>query len=204
MLPLGHMGITLGTVAVLARACSALLRTENLGGVYSAATSGDGDPPPPASTAARRAVDYRLVVLGSLLPDLLDKPIGALILRDFFSSGRIFGHSLLFLLAFSVVGAYLWRRHGKSWGLVLSVSWALHLVFDRMWLFPATLYWPLLGWGFHRFDMTDWLSGVLRSLLTRPELMIQEGLGLAILAGLAIWLVVVRRVHSFIRTGSME
>jgi membrane-bound metal-dependent hydrolase YbcI (DUF457 family) len=204
MLLFGHIGITLGTVAVLSQACSSFLRTENPAGGHNPGASQDGDPPPQASTAARFPVDYRLVILGSLLPDLIDKPIGMLILRDVFSSGRIFGHSFVVLLVFTLVGAYLWRRYGKTEGLVLSVAWALHLVFDRMWAFPATLFWPLLGWDFHQYNATGWLSRVLHSWLTYSAIILQEGLGAAIIAGLAIRLVVGKRVCSFIRTGAIE
>lgn len=156
------------------------------------------------SIAARAPVDYRLVVVGSMLPDLVDKPVGLLIFREVFHSGRIFTHSLLVFLAFALIGVYLWRRYGKNWGIVLAVSMALHLVFDGMWDVPQTLYWPLLGWGFPEREVSGWISSLFRTFFTDPETIIQESLGGAIILVLGIRLLVARRVRGFIRTGAIE
>jgi GTP-binding protein len=73
MLLFAHTGITLGTAKVMARAAG--WREKGL----------------PAQ------LDYRLVLIGSMLPDLIDKPLGGVILP--LGNGRIYSHTLLFLLA---------------------------------------------------------------------------------------------------------
>ena len=62
MLLFGHAGITLGAAAIVAHAVS---RTKI-------------DPAPKTSwfVALSRFVDIRLLVIGSMLPDIIDKPIG--------------------------------------------------------------------------------------------------------------------------------
>ena len=44
------------------------------------------------------SIDYRLVLLGSMLPDIIDKPLGGFIFKDALGSGRIYAHTLIFLL----------------------------------------------------------------------------------------------------------
>jgi hypothetical protein len=48
--------------------------------------------------------DYRFVLVGSMLPDIIDKPLGQLVLRNLMSNGRIFSHTLLFLLLICLAG----------------------------------------------------------------------------------------------------
>ncbi len=40
-------------------------------------------------------VDYRVVAFASLLPDLIDKPIGRVLFRARYNSGRLWAHALL-------------------------------------------------------------------------------------------------------------
>ena len=55
-------------------------------------------------------VDLRFLALGSVLPDLLDKPIGTIFFADTFASGQIFGHSLLFASLLMVIVLLMTRR----------------------------------------------------------------------------------------------
>jgi hypothetical protein len=57
------------------------------------------------STNEKR-MDYRLVVIGSLLPDLIDKPIGRILFQNRFESGRVFAHTLAFVLVLISIGLY--------------------------------------------------------------------------------------------------
>ena len=45
------------------------------------------------------AMDLRWVVAGSLLPDVVDKPIGSILFVDTFDSHRLFGHASVSLVA---------------------------------------------------------------------------------------------------------
>lgn len=76
------------------------------------------------------------------LPDLVDKPLFWLGLAPA-GTGRLWGHTLWFVLA-AVLAARLWLPGLWPW------AWAVpgHLVLDRMWTTPETLFWPLLGADF--------------------------------------------------------
>ena len=82
-------------------------------------------------------INYGLIILGSLLPDAIDKPLGMFLLP--FNNGRIFAHTLLFILILLLIGL----KYRKS--LFLSFASFLHLIEDEMWKVPRTLFWPLLG-----------------------------------------------------------
>ncbi|MDP6100336.1 MAG: metal-dependent hydrolase [Dehalococcoidia bacterium] len=118
MLILGHVGISLGAAQLFERV---VLRR-------------------------RRGLDYRLLMVGALLPDMIDKPVGLYILGDVIHSGRIVGHTLLFSLVLLGVGVWRYRR-GNAVLLSLGLGTLLHLVLDEMWLQPAVLWWPVLGWS---------------------------------------------------------
>ena len=92
-----------------------------------------------ASKFFRKKIDYRFVVLGSLLPDIIDKPLGLIILG--MGNGRIIAHTAIFALAITAIALY--KKDIRFYAISGSV-W-LHLLFDFMWLFPATLLWPLMG-----------------------------------------------------------
>jgi hypothetical protein len=81
-------------------------------------------------------VDYSLIFIGSLLPDIIDKPVGMILLP--LNNGRVFGHTLLFVLIFLLIGL-------KYREVSLAFASFLHLLEDEMWNEPSTLFWPLLG-----------------------------------------------------------
>jgi hypothetical protein len=83
-------------------------------------------------------VDYSLIFIGSLLPDIIDKPVGMILLP--LNNGRVFGHTLLFILIFLLIGL----KYRKS-SLALAFTSFLHLLQDEMWNEPETFLWPLLG-----------------------------------------------------------
>ncbi|MBE8539355.1 metal-dependent hydrolase [Geoglobus acetivorans] len=85
----------------------------------------------------RIRMDYRLIAVGSLLPDMIDKPAGMLLLL--LNNGRVFAHTLLFILTLHLIGL---KYRGF---LFLSFASFLHLIEDEMWNEPETLFWPLLG-----------------------------------------------------------
>ena len=77
----------------------------------------------------RISFDTRLIIIASMLPDILDKPLGILGI----GGGRFIFHSLAF-----VVLLYFVRNE-------LFFGSAIHLILDRMWEEPKILLYPLLG-----------------------------------------------------------
>ncbi|AKB36705.1 hypothetical protein MSSAC_2115 [Methanosarcina siciliae C2J] len=98
----------------------------------------------------RTIIDPRYLVIGAILPDLIDKPIGEVIFASTFSSGRIIGHTLLFSLLLFMIGLYMYERSRDIRGLSLTAGSFLHLFEDQMWSDPQTFLWPLFGWSFPR------------------------------------------------------
>ena len=148
------------------------------------------------------AVDYRLVIAGSMLPDVVDKPLGVFVLGDEVSSGRAFAHSLAFVSAIAL--ASLLRR-GAARRLLAPVALgaAAHLVFDRMWREPRTLLWPLLGWRIERVDVSGWWRQMLEQLFADPYTYVSEVAGAAVVVALMAFLARRGRLRDFLSSGRM-
>ena len=101
----------------------------------------------PASLAEQ--IDYRLVMFGALLPDLIDKPLGWVLFRDHFdANGHLYGHTGLFALMLLLPGIYLVARRNDPRLLSIAVAVISHFVVDPVNHSPGTLFWPLLGTDF--------------------------------------------------------
>jgi inner membrane protein len=136
-----------------------------------------------ALLAARpfRRADLAFVAIGSMLPDIIDKPLGAMLYGSF-SMGRIFAHTLLFLLLLAALALYL--RDIRIASLCYGVL--IHLILDCMWNSPVTFLWPLLGpfpLAAH-VDTIDYME-MLLSGLRDPGILIPELMGLAYIIYLA-------------------
>jgi hypothetical protein len=157
------------------------------------------------------------VLVGSVLPDLIDKPIGALIFVGTFHNSRIFAHTLLFSLILLIAGAALYRRRQKTAVLTLGLAALFHVVLDKPWVFPETFLWPFLNikaalsagdkWlgvliSFpYKFD--DWIENNLNNLLKNPTPFVFELLGLAVLVYFFICLLRRKKLKEFIKTGRL-
>ncbi|MDK2890897.1 MAG: hypothetical protein PWR21_1529 [Methanoculleus sp.] len=112
---------------------------------------------------ARHLDDRRLIgfcALGAVLPDLLDKPVGHVLLGGSLNSGRIFGHGLLFLALLLITGIFLVQRR-QSFALLAAAGGVLsHQVLDAMWAMPVTWYFPLLG-PYESYEFTDYIGGAI-------------------------------------------
>jgi len=149
-------------------------------------------------------IDIRLLLIGSLLPDIIDKPVGIFLFGETFSSGRIYGHTLLFLIVISLVGSLLYRSYRKNWLLVVSFGTLVHLILDEMWFGKETLLWPLYGFAFERKDLNNWWEWQWNEVLTQPGVYIPEIVGGVILI-LLVWVVLRnRKVFAFIRNGKLR
>lgn len=179
---LGHVGITLGAIGLLASAVELISNNSNTGKEgHSPSTSNAGAAPErvvgnrDSWHASLR--DNKFLLLGALLPDIIDKPIGLGFFRNTFSSGRIFSHTLLFPAALAALGTLVYRRYGKTCGISLSLGAFAHLMLDKVWREPKTLFWPLGGLRFRREDTSNWLLSTLRGLFTDPAVYKPEIIG---------------------------
>jgi inner membrane protein len=97
-------------------------------------------------TLGRRRIDYRFVLLGAVLPDLVDGLLGLF----FFSgpAGRWIAHSLLAATVVTVVIVVVFSGEPRLALFGIGVGWLLHLVCDGMWAAPKTFFWPAFGTEF--------------------------------------------------------
>jgi hypothetical protein len=142
-------------------------------------------------------MDYRFALLGSILPDLIDKPLGRIVLRNRYHSGRLFGHTLLLnVAAFALLFFMRGRRKRKA--VLLPIGSLLHLAEDGMWSRPGVFWWPAFGTAFPRGS-----GGMLRLSWTSIAM---ELVG----AGLIVWIFAAHGMlnrdglKAFLRTGMLE
>jgi membrane-bound metal-dependent hydrolase YbcI (DUF457 family) len=136
------------------------------------------------------AIDYRLVMAGALLPDVIDAAFG----------GPRVAHTLIASVAL-LTAVMLGTRGRRAWRrrlLALPIGTFCHLVLDGVWTRSSLLWWPFLGSGLHDRGLPS---------VERPAivLVLMECAGAAAL----IWLVARFRLHDaqrwrvFLRTGRL-
>ena len=202
----GHVGLTLGAAYLGNRLVYRTPRASSLN-----TEPAQTDPQPVGGPSAEEEpsgtplLDYRLVVVGSLVPDILDKPLGlwiapGLVNHALQSIGHTFLFSALILAAFAV--AYRLRSGRRLW--VLGLSCLGHLVLDQMWRKPVTALWPFLGMTFPLGMATfpGWSQSHLLDLLTLyddpPEL-----IGFIVVVLFAARLTRPLAFRRFVRTGAL-
>ncbi len=121
------------------------------------------------------------LALGSMLPDIIDKPLGLVVFGSP-NMGRTFAHTLLFLMLLFFLCVYF--RDIR----IISITWGVfcHLSLDFMWNSPQILLWPFLG-PFPDAPLLDTMSYLEMLLfgLKNPGILIPEIAGLAYLILLA-------------------
>jgi membrane-bound metal-dependent hydrolase YbcI (DUF457 family) len=128
-----------------------------------------------------RWVDLAFLALGSMLPDIIDKPLGLLAFGTP-AAGRTIGHTLLFLLVLAALAVYSKDIRLAS----VSLGVLAHLTLDFMWQSPVILFWPLLG-DFpivREMGVFDYMQTLIYGL-RNPMVGVPEVLGLSYLIFLA-------------------
>lgn len=137
------------------------------------------------------AIDHRLVVLGAMLPDIVDGVTG----------GVWFLHTLLFpIVGLGVVmGVTVGRRQLRRRLLAVPIGAFFHLIFDFVWTDRSTFWWPVDGWSFHGVALPIAERGLVLNLF------------LEVAGALALWWVYRefgladrRRRVEFVRTGRID
>jgi membrane-bound metal-dependent hydrolase YbcI (DUF457 family) len=206
MFLLAHTGLTLGTALAVQGLALSCNRNKNY---KQANLPANDDNIRTARTrlslsdvtgALARNIDIRFLLFGSLLPDIIDKPLGML----HFGDGRSISHTLLFLMLFLVIGLVLYAR--KKWKRVLVISGGIftHLIFDSMWLNTATLFWPFASSRFVSANDSAWIQDWTQSLVHNPNIFLYEIAGFVILAYFAWWLIKQKKIREFIKKGYLR
>ena len=188
MLFFAHAGITFGAAAAAA----------GVAGKHRSSSIADW----PA--ALSRYMDIRWLLVGSLLPDIIDKPLGEYILPGLIGTGRAYAHTLLFLIVLTMAALVIRRQWGKTWGLALAAGTLTHLILDQMWLMPKVLFWPLLGVRFERIDIAGWAGSLWHLLVSDPAIYIPEIIGFLIVGWFGVMLLRRKRVRAFLAQGEVD
>lgn len=154
-------------------------------------------------TLGRRRIDYRVVMAGALLPDLIDEVLRLLSIFGSDQGRRLAGHTLLFTVALLLsIQGFLRGAAARRW-FVLPIAASIHLALDGMWSYPMTLFWPLFGARFGAGPaMASWAEVVLHPA-AHPGAFFAEaaGLGVLIYTGYSFGLFRRDRLREFLRTG---
>ncbi len=129
-------------------------------------------------------MDLRFLILGAVLPDLIDTPVGLVAFTQL-ESVRLISHSLFFagIAMTAIVLATRRGRPRKKW-MPIAIGILIHLFLDAMWANPETLWWPVLGGSFTPEGATS-AGAYVSSVLQDPWVWLGEAAGLVYLAVLA-------------------
>src|SRR5439155_22796618 len=104
-------------------------------------------------------IDYRLVLFGAILPDLIDKPLAYLTGLD----SRLWAHTFPFLFAILAL-SFLPSLRGLP---LVGFGVATHLLLDLLWNQPAIVLYAAYGWTCPAAAFT--VSGWFDTLPPRPS-----------------------------------
>jgi membrane-bound metal-dependent hydrolase YbcI (DUF457 family) len=105
--------------------------------------------------------------IGSILPDVVDKPLGHIVLNSVLDNGKIYFHSLIIFLLFLITGIVVWKYFRSSSFLCVALGVFIHQLVDMMWKKPVNWYYPLLG-PYQVETHTEYILSVLRAELSSP------------------------------------
>jgi len=173
MLPLGHIGITLAITRVLQK------------------------------SLALQRVDYRFILLGSILPDLIDKPLGYIFSAKHGIGGKSYGHSLLFWLLLFIISVVLERKKNRTPIWFLLIGTIAHDIADTMWHFPKIFFDPIYQWKIATPPYEAWQGFFHFRTLQIRQLFAFEIIGGSILLYFFIKLALHNKISHFIKTGEL-
>ena len=116
-------------------------------------------------TNNRRAI--LICITGSILPDLVDKPLGFLF-PEVLGGGRTIFHSLAVVFIILIVTLMFFQSNNRLPGAGVAGAVLLHQVFDEMWTLPANWFYPLLG-PFQGTMIPDYIGTYFWFEITNPS-----------------------------------
>ncbi|OPX64138.1 MULTISPECIES: metal-dependent hydrolase [unclassified Methanoregula] len=105
--------------------------------------------------------------IGSVLPDIVDKPLGLIVLKSVLDASRIYFHSLVILFLFLLTGLFVWRYYHSNSFLCVALGIFLHQILDFMWNSPDRWFYPFLG-PYQVEEHDNYFFRVLVSELSSP------------------------------------
>lgn len=118
MLIFGHVGITTGVIKLYEKATKIKNSNNN------------------------NHIDYRIVMIGSMLPDIIDKPLVQIIYGLENHEGHFIAHSLIFSVLMIVIGMIIFPMNTNKSVFLLGIYSLIHQLFDKMMLIPNIFFLP--------------------------------------------------------------
>lgn len=131
-------------------------------------------------TLGRRRIDYRFILIGAVLPDLLDGFLGLFFFDG--PSGRWISHSLIAVITLAVSTIVILSGERRLAWFGIPVGWLLHLVGDGMWAAPRTFFWPAFGTAFDETTKEPYTWDLVLHPLSHLTTWGAELVGLALLS----------------------
>jgi inner membrane protein len=155
------------------------------------------------ATLGRRRIDYRFILLGAVLPDVIDLPLSFV----FGWEGRRGpAHTLLAVVIVTAIIVIIFRDTRRLSLFGIGVGWLTHLVGDGMWLVPRTFLWPAFGTRFGATPPEPYSADLFVHPLSHLSTWGGELVGVAILLWfwIAFRLGEEDRLHLFARDGLLR
>ncbi|MCK9580507.1 MAG: metal-dependent hydrolase [Methanoregula sp.] len=106
-------------------------------------------------------------IVGAILPDLIDKPVGYLLFPTTIGYGRIYNHTLLIALLVLAIGLTIWKLKKDPGVIALGMGILSHQILDLMWRQPQSWYYPFFG-PFQAGTTKDYFFTMLMRELNNP------------------------------------
>lgn len=129
-------------------------------------------------------VDIRFLLLGAVIADLIDLPLGTLVLADRYSTSELWLHSLIAPSIYITLVLAITRRgrRRRAW-MAFGVGWLFHLLLDGTWTSQQVFLWPFFGWELPAGETPFWPLAWERAL-SDPWRWFKEIAGIAYLTWL--------------------
>lgn len=150
-----------------------------------------------------RQVDYRIVIVFSLLPDLIDKPLSKLLESSFMYESRAVGHSLVFLGAIGLFAAVRWFWNKDTGLFLVFLAAFFHDVFDVMWFHPGIFFWPIEGWQFPKLMAEAWLGTIQLGGYSIKQRELFDNISVLILLYFFMKIALRGKIFEFVRKGKL-
>ncbi|HEU5001876.1 MAG TPA: hypothetical protein VFW71_03730 [Actinomycetota bacterium] len=155
-------------------------------------------------TLGPRRVDYRLALVGLVLPVLVDVPLRLTVERHTHLGVHLYAHTFAFAVVLALVIMFALRGATARRWFVIPMAVVVHLLLAGMLGDPVGLFWPMLGTHFTQLPAGGGLAGAILPLSAWA--VVRELVGLAVLAYAAFAFQLGRagpRVE-FLRTGALS
>ncbi|GKU31651.1 metal-dependent hydrolase [Clostridium folliculivorans] len=149
------------------------------------------------------SIDYRFVLAGSILPDLIDKPLAVVFLVGHAQSFRFFAHTLIFSVILVIIGIGCYIIKNRNNILMLGICSLIHTILDLSWVFPKIYFYPFLGLRFPMDTSYKFVPNYAKLYFSHFSYFIFEVIGIILLYYFLKKAKSYKSIKSFIKNGKI-